>query len=131
MRYRVLTGLLLTFLAGCHNPADKQTFSVFFQPYSAELDQQAQDTIHAASAFWKDHSSQPVVLMGYAAPPDPGKDVPGLSAKRVAVVQDMMVADGVRKDFTYPLANGTTDPGHMPNLAVRRVDINIGSPPPY
>jgi len=131
MRYRIATLLLLACVGGCHNPADRQNFSVFFQPYSADLDPQAQDTVHAASAFAKDHPSQPVVLIGYSAPPDPGKDIPGLSAQRVAAVQAMMVGDGVPMARTYPLADGTTDPKNMPKLSVRRVDIDIGSPPPY
>ncbi len=129
MRYRIATVLLLAVLGGCSSPDNSRNFSIFFPPYSADLDQPAQDTVHAAAAFAKDHPFQPVVVIGYAAPPDPGKDVPGLSDTRADAVKAIMVGDGVAGSRISVSAKGVTDPGLMPTISVRRVDIQVGTPP--
>jgi outer membrane protein OmpA-like peptidoglycan-associated protein len=129
MLKRITVCLLAVSIGGCSSlsgGSGKQSFSVFFQPYSADLDQQAQTTIHTASAFAKDHPMQPVVLVGYSAPPDPGKDVPGLSDNRATAVKAILIADGVGPGRISVDANGITDPGSLPTLSVRRVDIQVG-----
>ena len=134
MRNRVATLLLLVLFGGCANLSggpSTASFSVFFPPYSAELDQQAQDAIQSAAAFAKSHPSQPVILIGYSAPPDPGKDVAGLSEMRNAAVKGILVSNGVAADRISAVAKGTTDPKQsMPNVSVRRVDISVGALPP-
>ena len=134
MRRRLACLVLLSLTAACAKFAGgpaTATFSVFFQPYSAELDQDAQDSIHSAAAFARSHASQPVILIGYAAPPDPGKDMPGLSEQRNTAVKSVLVADGVAPDRISAVAKGTTEPkDNMPNVSVRRVDISVGTLPP-
>jgi outer membrane protein OmpA-like peptidoglycan-associated protein len=72
-----------------------------------------------------------VILVGYASPPDPGKDVAGLSDKRNAAVKAMLVGDGVNPDRISAVAKGVVDPkANMPDLSVRRVDISVGALPP-
>jgi outer membrane protein OmpA-like peptidoglycan-associated protein len=129
MRYRLATLLLLFIgLAGCANPFGEHTrrYSIYFQPYSSELDDHARADITDAASFAHGHPLQPISVAGYSAPPDPSKDVDGLSAARAEAVKQALVTDGVGAGRISVEANGITDPEGKPNLAVRRVDINIG-----
>jgi outer membrane protein OmpA-like peptidoglycan-associated protein len=126
MRFRWMTILLLVALGGCSRSGEPQMFSVYFQPYSAELDQQAHESVDAAASFAGSHPGLPVALTGYSAPPDPKLDVEGLSDKRAQVVRQALVSSGVRADRISTVANGITDPKSLPTVAVRRVDISVG-----
>lgn len=134
MRRRLACLLLLTMPAACATLSGGPTtasFPVFFAPYSADLDQQALDAVHAASSFAKANARQPVILIGYAAPPDPGRDVPGLSDKRAEAVKTALVSDGIAPNRISTVAQGTTVPkDNMPSVSVRRVDISVGQLPP-
>lgn len=124
---RYLSAVALTFLLGgcAYLFGSPQNYSVFFQPYSAALDTQANQTIQAAAEHAMDNARLHVVVQGYAAPPDPGKDVDGLSADRAEVVKRALIADGVPADRIMTQANGVTDPKTLPSIAVRRVDITF------
>jgi outer membrane protein OmpA-like peptidoglycan-associated protein len=124
MRFR-LTAVLLLAAAGC-SPVEPQRFSVYFQPYSADLDRQARETIDSAARFAQAHPRLPITLTGYSAPPDPKLDVEGLSASRMAIVKQVLVGDGVEASRVSAAAKGITDPKSLPAVAVRRVDIGIG-----
>jgi outer membrane protein OmpA-like peptidoglycan-associated protein len=126
MRFSCAALLIIAAVGACTRTSEAQKFSVFFQPYSAALDDQALDTVHAAADFASANVSFPVAVAGFAAPPDPKLDVEGLSAQRAAAVKQMLVNDGVKPDRIVVAANGTTDPKTLPNLAVRRVDITVG-----
>jgi len=134
MPKRAAMFLATSILGGCtllsSEPATDR-FSVFFAPYSAALDEPAQDAIQLAADFAQRHPTQPVILLGYAAPPGPGQDAPGLSAQRNAAVQGALVADGVRLERISSVAVGRTDPkAAMPQVSIRRVDISVGALPP-
>jgi len=126
MSLRSLPFLCLFALGGCAWFSDSQTFSVYFEPYSSDLDQQAQATIRSAASFARSHPLQMVSVAGFSAPPDPKRDVDGLSAKRADVVKQALVDDGLAEQRVMTVANGITDPKSLPTLAVRRVDISIG-----
>jgi OOP family OmpA-OmpF porin len=126
MRLRWMTILLLSALGGCSWMADTRTFSVYFEPYSSVLDQQARETISNAADFARAHPLQPVAVAGFAAPPDPKRDVEGLSAQRAEVVKQALVTDGLSPNRIITAANGITDPKDLPSIAVRRVDITVG-----
>jgi outer membrane protein OmpA-like peptidoglycan-associated protein len=128
MRQRFLPLLLLAALGGCASLFGERTrsYSVFFQPYSSELDDVARAAVHDAASFARSRPLQPIALVGYSAPPDPAKDVDGLSAQRAEVVKQALISDGVSLGRISTQANGVTDPAGKPNLAVRRVDINVG-----
>jgi outer membrane protein OmpA-like peptidoglycan-associated protein len=126
MRVRWESVLLLAALGGCSWLTDSQKYSVYFQPYSAELDPPALETVHAAAGFARDHPLQLVAVDGFSAPPDPKLDVAGLSARRAEVVKQVLVSDGVRPERITIAANGITDPKELPTVAVRRVDISVG-----
>jgi outer membrane protein OmpA-like peptidoglycan-associated protein len=128
MRQRFIPLLLLAALGGCASLFGDRTrsYSVYFQPYSADLDEQAHQTVLDAAAFAQFHPLQPVSLIGHAAPPNPGKDVDGLSAQRAEVVKAALIRNGVRAGRISVTANGITDPQGKPEVAVRRVDISVG-----
>jgi outer membrane protein OmpA-like peptidoglycan-associated protein len=126
MQVRLTSVLLLTALGGCSWLTDSQKYSVYFQPYSAVLDRQAQDTVHSASDFARSHPLQLVTVDGYSAPPDPKRDVDGLSAQRAEAVKQVLISDGVGVQRITTAANGITDPKTLPDVAVRRVDISVG-----
>ena len=124
MRFYYAALLAVVGVAGCVAP-NPQRFSVFFEPYSAVLDSQALETIRAAADL-ATSSALPVTVAGFSAPPDPNQDVDGLSAQRAAAVKQMLVNDGVRAERVTTAANGIMDPKSLPNVSVRRVDINVG-----
>jgi outer membrane protein OmpA-like peptidoglycan-associated protein len=126
MRARWIAILLLASLGGCSWLSGTQKYSVFFQPYSADLDQQAIQTVQSAADFARAHPLRLVRVAGFSAPPDPNRDVDGLSAQRADKVQQMLIDDGVRPEVITTAANGIVDPGSLPTVAVRRVDITIG-----
>jgi outer membrane protein OmpA-like peptidoglycan-associated protein len=126
MRFRWMTVLLLSALAGCTGSGDEQAYSVYFQPYSADPDPAARETIHAAADFARSHRTLPVVVVGYSAPPDPGRDVDGLSAQRAEGVKRVLVAEGVEPNRISTTAHGVIDPKNLPTVAERRVDIAVG-----
>lgn len=127
MHYRVAILLLCAAAGGCAVfTTDDMHYSVYFQPYSTELDQQARETVATAATVARDNPVLPVALVGYAAPPDPLHDDDRLSAQRASIVQQALVRDGIPANRISTSANGTTDPKGLPNLSVRRVDITIG-----
>ncbi|MFL5256501.1 MAG: OmpA family protein [Rhodopila sp.] len=134
MSRRLACLVLLTLAAGCTKLSggpSTASFPVFFAPYSADLDQQALDAVHSASDFAKANARQPVILIGYSAPPDPGKDTPGLSDKRAEAVRAALVSDGISSNRISAVGQGTTAPkANMPSVSVRRVDISVGQLPP-
>ncbi len=127
MRVRWTSFLLLAALGACSSSTEARKFSVYFQPYSADLDQQARETVDSAAVFARDHPLQPIAIAGFSAPPDPKLDVDGLSAKRADTVKQALLSDGVGSQRITTAANGITDPQTLPTVAVRRVDISIGN----
>ncbi|WP_325598367.1 OmpA family protein [Rhodopila sp.] len=118
---------LLVGLSSCSLFGERPRYSVYFQPYSAALDGQAQDTVQHAASYAVAHPNRPVFVTGYAAPPDPGKDVDGLSVQRAGAVTKALTDAGVNANRIVTTGNGTIDPGAMPNVSVRRVDISFGT----
>jgi outer membrane protein OmpA-like peptidoglycan-associated protein len=114
-------------LGGCSLFGHRPHYSVYFRPYSADLDAQANATLHTAADYALAHPTAAVFVTGYAAPPDQGKDVDGLSGQRADAVTKALTDAGVRQDRVVSTANGTTDPGDLPSVSVRRVDIKFGS----
>jgi outer membrane protein OmpA-like peptidoglycan-associated protein len=126
MQFRWTTPLLLASLGGCGLFTSTGKYSVYFQPYSTALNDQANETIHSAASFAQAHPVLPVVVTGYSAPPDPKQDVPGLSDQRADAVKQMLIADGVSPNRISTVGNGITDPQTLPEVSVRRVDIGVG-----
>ena len=130
MRFRWLSVPLLVALGGCSWFPYTQRFAVYFEPYSAKLNPQALETIQVAERYAQEHRWLPVAVAGYAAPPDPGRDVDGLSAQRAEVVKQVLVSDGLMPNRITTTAHGVTDPKNLPAVGVRRVDIIVGQATP-
>jgi outer membrane protein OmpA-like peptidoglycan-associated protein len=126
MRLRWMTILLLVTPGACSWLTDSRKYSVYFEPYSAGLNQQSRETIDAVASFAHDHPLQPIEIDGFSAPPDPKQDIDGLSAERAEAVKQALVTAGVAPIRITTAANGIIDPKNLPSVAVRRVDINVG-----
>jgi OOP family OmpA-OmpF porin len=126
MRLRWIGIFVLAGLAGCSWLSGSRKFSVYFEPYSAALNPQGRETITAVAEFARNHPLQPVAVDGFSAPPDAKHDVDGLSAKRAEVVKQALITDGVAPVRITTVANGIIDPKSLPDVAVRRVDIDVG-----
>jgi outer membrane protein OmpA-like peptidoglycan-associated protein len=126
MRSRWMAILLLAALGGCSWLSDSRKYSVYFEPYSADLNQQGHETIAAVAEFARSHPMQPIAVDGFSAPADPKRDVDGLSAQRADVIRQALVGDGVSPGRITLTANGVIDPKTLPSVAVRRVDIAVG-----
>jgi hypothetical protein len=127
MRLDWVTITTLAFIGGC--TSSPQTYSVYFQSYSTELDPQARQTVQEAADFGRARSWLPIQVIGYAAPADPRPNLDALSAQRAAVVKQLLVDDGIGPNRISVAGDGVIDPRPLPPLSVRRVDISFGPPP--
>ena len=127
MRFRWIALASLVTLAACGTESETRNFSVYFQPYSADLDQQAKDTAQTAAQYAQAHTTLPVSVNGYSAPADPGRDIDGLSAQRADAIKRALTTGGVSPNRITTNANGSVDPHPMPQVSVRRVDITVGA----
>ncbi len=122
-------------LAGCasmdapQGPPPPAT-PVFFQPWSAALDQPALNAIATAAKAANAQPDAQVTVIGAA---DSVGSVPAnqyLSETRAQVVADQLVADGVAQERLVIHARGTIQPSMAPSgtpiQAARRVLIEIG-----
>jgi outer membrane protein OmpA-like peptidoglycan-associated protein len=126
MRLRWMTIVLLVAVGGCSWLSDSRKYSVYFEPYSADLNQQGHETITAVADFARSHPLQPVAIDGFSAPADPKRDIDGLSAQRADAVKQALIGGGIDAHRISVTANGTVDPKALPSVAVRRVDIAVG-----
>ena len=96
MRRLTILGLLLA-LAACANPgaAGQQRYAVFFQEWSAALDQPAKDVVAQAASWANTHPAAEVHVIGYADPEGSPQANRDLSRTRAQVVADGLAADGV------------------------------------
>ena len=100
-------------------------YSIYFQPYSVALDQQAQQTAKDAAQFARANPQAKLLLSGYSAPANPARNIDGLSDERAIAVKRTLVSDGVRPERIDTEGYGETDPKVLPEVAVRRVDISF------
>ncbi|SHE46143.1 OmpA family protein [Acidocella aminolytica] len=103
---------------------------VFFQPFSAALDQAALNAIATAAKAASAQPNAPVVVVGAADSVGSKLANKYLSETRAQVVADQLVADGVAQDRLHIHAEGmiypkTETPG-TPAQGARRVLIQIG-----
>jgi outer membrane protein OmpA-like peptidoglycan-associated protein len=126
MRRLMLLGALLTALGACSvfNPSD-QRFVVFFQEWSASLDDGGQEAVTAAADRAKGNAA-PVIVTGYADPegsPQANKD---MSRLRAQVVADQLVADGVQRARITVRSAGEVGYA-LDSQESRRVTITLGA----
>jgi outer membrane protein OmpA-like peptidoglycan-associated protein len=128
-RLPVLLLAMLTLTACATTPhqtssTSDQKFLVFFQPWSAALDQTAQDTISMAARAAGNVPSQPVTVAGFADPTGSAQANVDMSRTRAQVVIDQLIADGVDRNRIRRTVHGATD-YTLNSLESRRVDILV------
>jgi outer membrane protein OmpA-like peptidoglycan-associated protein len=122
MRLAVL--LLLTLVGACGGQSG-QRYSVYFQPYSAGFDPQAQQVVHEAATFAKAHPLLPLSIKNTT--PYIGVQVDTLSGQRTEAVLHALLQEGIsRMRIEIVGADRLLDPNGMPNLPAQRVDISVG-----
>ncbi|HEX3350266.1 MAG TPA: OmpA family protein [Acetobacteraceae bacterium] len=114
-------------MAGCAvqppTPApDAQRFVVFFQVWSAALDEPAVAAIKAAAAEAAAKHDEHVIVVGYADQVGSSAANDFLSRTRAQVVADELVTDGVARGRITIDARGST-PSALSSQASRRVEI--------
>ncbi len=116
--------LLLAGLAACQK-VPKENYFVFFDKWSAELDQQSQTLIRAAAHYASSHPQEPIVVIGYADPTGSKEANKDISAVRADAVRDALVRDGVASARITTHAHGEVQPTWTDQEA-RRVEIRVG-----
>jgi outer membrane protein OmpA-like peptidoglycan-associated protein len=120
---------LLLAVAGCAQPQppspDAPRVVVFFQMWSAAIDDPAQAAIMQAAANAKAHPEQRVVVIGFAdsATGSPAANV-DISETRAQVVADALVDNGVAPGRITINARGATDFALNPTES-RRVEVVV------
>ncbi len=123
----LLIGLLAS-LGACATESGKaQKFPVFFQEWSAALDDSASNTVAAAAKWANEHPNAPVTVSGYADPEGTQKANIAISRTRAQVVVDQLVRDGVSRGRIRLNAHGPTD-YTLSAIESRRVEIAVAAP---
>jgi outer membrane protein OmpA-like peptidoglycan-associated protein len=105
-------------------PADR-AFVVFFQEWSAALDDSAAKVITDVAAIAKANPGHPVIIRGYADPTGTARANALISALRAELVANQLVADGVDASMVEQRALGATDFA-LNSQESRRVTITVG-----
>ncbi len=123
---RRLAVLLLLCLGACtaSAPEASQRFVVYFQEWSAGLDDNAQKAIIGAAHWAQQHPTEAVTVTGYADPDGSQKANVDLSRTRAQVVVDQLTRDGVEPGRIRLTAHGMTD-FTLSSLESRRVEIAV------
>ncbi len=132
---KLLLVSMLAVLGGCasldapQGPPPPAT-PVFFQPFSAALDQPALDAIASVAKAANAQPDMPVKVIGAADSVGSALANKYLSETRAQVVADQLAADGVAQDRLRVHARGTIQSVQVasgaPAQAARRVLIIIG-----
>jgi outer membrane protein OmpA-like peptidoglycan-associated protein len=132
MRRLVIVTLLLGLITGTAIAAEpaqpagpRQGFVVFFQEWSAALDDSAQKVIGNAADYAKAHADSFVHVNGFADPTGSRKANVLLADLRMQVVIDRLEADGVPPSHIVGRGHGPVKFG-LTSQESRRVAISIG-----
>ena len=102
-----------------------QKYVIFFQPFSAALDEAAQGSIKAAADYARNHPSVAVTVAGFASPIGSAQANADLSKTRAQVVSDELVSAGVAPGQIKRRPLGEVDYTLDP-IESRRVEISVG-----
>jgi outer membrane protein OmpA-like peptidoglycan-associated protein len=101
-----------------------RNFEVYFEEWSAGLDEAALGTIATAAKFAEAHPDQVVTVTGYADPIGSKAANVDMSRTRAQVVMDQLVQDGVDRSRIRLTARGRTN-FMLTSQESRRVDISV------
>lgn len=123
---RRLAVLLLVCLGACTagTPQASQRFVVYFQEWSAGLDEGAQKAITEAAQRAQQHPTEAVIVTGFADPEGSQQANIDLSRTRAQVVVDQLTRDGVAAGRIHLAARGATD-FTLSSQESRRVEIAV------
>ena len=127
MRRLWVLGLLLAISACVGPPPASQPLVVYYQQWSASLDDPAMQIIASAATSANGQQTLPVVVTGFADPegsPQANRDLSRTRAQRVA---DGLIVDGVAKERISVTAHGSVGFA-MDAQESRRVTISLGTP---
>jgi outer membrane protein OmpA-like peptidoglycan-associated protein len=125
MRRFFAVGLMLA-LGGCAmGEGSTSRYVVFYQQWSAQLDNSATAVVNGAAAFAMRHPTQPVIVVGYADPDGSPQANIDISRARAQVVSDALIAQGVAPARIQRSARGTTSFTGTSQES-RRVEIDVG-----
>jgi outer membrane protein OmpA-like peptidoglycan-associated protein len=106
--------------------AQQPSYIIFFQLWSAAIDDQAQDVIAKAADWVKTHHSRNVRVIGFADPTGSKKANILLSELRAQVVVDGLTAAGVAPHTLRQVGSGSVQFAGSSQEA-RRVEIRVGN----
>lgn len=126
MRRLFLVAVLLA-VAGTAHAAGPQRAHVliFFQSWSAKLDDAAMNSIHRAANWAKQHPDEKLTVIGYASTIGSVEANKDLSRLRSQIVSDALVADGVPLTRILQHSKGGVAYA-LDAQESRRVDIALG-----
>ena len=128
MRRLFLSAVLLVAAGVAADAADTtRRVVVFFQSWSAKLDDSAMKSLQTAADWAKQHPDQPLTVIGYASTVGSVAANHDLSRLRAQVVADTLAADGVPPDRIKRESKGPVDYAMDP-LEARRVEVSLGAP---
>jgi hypothetical protein len=118
-----LSALCITASAASAEPSNNRSFVVFFEGSSVSLTPEAQKIVKAAAAKARSEKVSYVMVAGPRTRIVPGYN-PAVADPRVALVQNELIANGVRKNKLAHAAV-TTDDVKVPLDGAQRVEIRI------
>jgi outer membrane protein OmpA-like peptidoglycan-associated protein len=123
-RLAAVLGLLLCIAACASSRPASQKFVVYFEAWSASLDDAGRKGVGTAARWAKEHPGQIVTVSGFADPKGGQQANIDMSRTRAQVVLDQLVRDGVDRNRIRLAAHGPTD-YTLTSLESRRVEIGI------
>ncbi len=125
--YRIALLFLLCFTLTRANAAEPPTqkFVVFFEEWSARLDDSAQAVIDQAASAAKAQPKAIVYVEGFADPTGSGKANALLTDLRAQIVMDRLQADGVPLSRLQARGHGSVKFA-LSSQESRRVEISLG-----
>ena len=121
---RLLPLLMLGLLAGTARAQPAPNYVVFFQEWSAALDNAAQGVITQAAGFAKAHPQNRVQITGFADTTGSHRANILLSELRAQMVEDQLVSDGIDARRIRLSAVGSI-PSAMSTQQARRVTVSF------
>ncbi len=105
--------------------AQQPSFVIFFQTWSAAIDDQAQDVVAKAADWIKSHHTRNVRVVGFADKTGSKKANVLLSELRAQVVLDGLTSAGVAPNALRQIGTGSVEFAGSSQEA-RRVEIRVG-----
>ncbi len=121
---RLLPLLMLGLFAGAAHAQSAPTYVVFFQEWSAALDNAAQSVITQAAGWAKSHPQTPIQVTGLADTTGGQRANVLLSELRAQMVTDQLVTDGINGQRITQSGVGSV-PSAMSTQQSRRVQISF------